>query len=247
VPGAKAVFAPLPAAAISAPGFEGPFEVLLRLLDEERLEITRVSLLVVTEQYLAVLRLLPPGAYRLDCLAEFLVVGAHLLVRKSRALLPRPPAMSPEEAPPDEAELEARLEEYRRYRDAALRLRERQDRGDRAYARQAPPPLPPAAPAPRLERADPGHLAAALERLLALQAPPPGPQAPPRVSLAERIAEVRHALDGERPVSFSWLAAGCRSRADLIITFLAVLELHRSRAIRLEQDELFGEIWLAVA
>ena len=58
---------------------------------------------------------------------------------------------------------------------------------------------------------------------------------------------MRRALDGARPVSFSWLAGGCRSRADLIITFLAVLELHRSKAVRLEQDELFGEIWLAVA
>jgi len=132
VPGAKAVFAPLPAAAISAPGFEGPFEVLLRLLDEGTLEITGVALLAVTEQYLAVLRLLPAGAYRLDCLAEFLVVGAHLLVLKSRALLPRPPETPAEEAPPDEAELAARLEEYRRYRDAAVRLRERQERGDRA-------------------------------------------------------------------------------------------------------------------
>ena len=247
MPGVKAIFAPLPAASISAPGFEGPFEALLRLLDEGQLEITRLSLLAVTEQYLAVLRSLPAGAFRLDCLAEFLVVGVHLLVLKSRALLPRPPTAEAEEAPPDEAELEARLEEYRRYRDAALRLRERQDRGDRAYARQAPPPLPPAAPAPRLERADPGHLAAALERLLALQAPPPEPPAAPRVSLAQRIAEVRRALDGQRPVSFTWLAGSCRSRADLIITFLAVLELHRSRALRLEQDELFGEIWLSTA
>jgi segregation and condensation protein A len=248
VPGAKAAFAPLPAAEIKVPGFAGPFEVLLRLLDEGSLEITEVSLLAVTEQYLAFLRLLPKGAYRLDCLAEFLVVGAQLLVLKSRALLPRREAPPAEEAPLDEAALAARLAEYRRYRDAALRLRERLERGDRAFARQAPPPLPPPGPPPRLERAAPELLAAALQRLLAARAPAgPEPPAPPRVTLAERIEEVRRAVVAGGPLTFSWLAGGCESRADLIITFLAVLELYRARAIRLAQDELFGEIWLTPA
>ncbi len=64
------------------------------------------------------------------------------------------------------------------------------------------------------------------------------------MSLAERIAEVRAAVESQRVVSFGWLAEGCLTRADLIVTFLAVLELFRSQRIRLRQDDLFGEIWL---
>lgn len=244
MPGGKTAFAPLPAAPIQVPGFEGPFELLLHLLDDGELEITRVSLAAVTEQYLDVLRLLPSDAFRLDCLAEFLLVAAQLLVLKSRALLPRqePPAV---EESLDEGALELRLAEYRHYRDAAGGLRERQERGERAYARQAPLPLPPAAPPPRLEQAAAAQLAAALQRLLASHVPAPQPASPPRVTLAERIAQVRQAVALQGRVGFSWLAAGCASRADLIITFLATLELCRAQAVRLEQDELFGEIWLS--
>jgi segregation and condensation protein A len=244
VPGAKAAFAPLPAAPISLPGFEGPFELLLRLLDGGEMEITAVSLLAVTEQYLDFLRLLPGNAYRLDCLAEFLVVGAQLLVLKSRALLPRQEPAPAEEAPLDEESLEARLAEYRRYRDAAGRLRERQERGERAFPRQGPAPLPPAGPPPRLEGGIPEQLAAALQRLLAARAPAPEAVAPPRVTLGQRIDQVRRAVADFGAVSFSWLAGGCESRSELIITFLAVLELYRARQVRLEQGGLFGEIWL---
>ncbi|HEX2515136.1 MAG TPA: ScpA family protein [Chloroflexota bacterium] len=247
MPGAKAAFAPLPPAPISVPGFEGPFELLLRLLDGGEMEITAVSLLAVTEQYLDFLRLLPGNAYRLDCLAEFLVVGAQLLVLKSRALLPRPEPALAEEAPLDEESLEARLAEYRRYREAAGRLRERQERGQRAFARQGPAPLPPPGPPPRLEHGVPEQLAAALQRLLAARAPAAEPLAPPRVTLGQRIEQVRQAVADYGAVSFSWLAGGCESRAELILTFLAVLELFRAGLVRLEQGGLFDEIWLRQA
>lgn len=244
MPGGRTAFATLPAAQIRLPGFEGPFELLLRLLDEGKLALTGVSLAAVTEQYLAVLRLLPQDALKLDALAEFLVVAAHLLLLKSRLLLPRetPPPVESEEL--DEATLEQRLLEYRRYRAAAVRLREWQERGERAFTRQAPPPLPPPAPPPRLEHAAPEELAKALQRLLAASAPPPETPAPPRVTLAERTEQIRRALAERSQVSFTWLASSCESRADLIITFLAVLELFRARTIQLQQDELFGEIWL---
>lgn len=241
------MFATLPSTPIRIPGFEGPFELLLRLLDEGELEITRVSLAAVAGQYFDFLRLLPLDAFRLDCLAEFLVVATQLLVLKSRALLPRQePPPAPDEVL-DEGALEERLAEYRRYRDAAAGLRERQERGERAFARQAPPPLPPAAPPPRLEHGAPEQLAAALQRLLAVHLPAPQPAAIPRVSLTERIAQVHQVVLAQGRVSFTWLAAGCASRADLIITFLATLELFRARTLRLAQDELFGEIWLTCA
>src|SRR5438477_232358 len=69
--------------------FEGPLDLLLHLLDEQQLDITEVSLLAVTEQYLAHLR--NTDHLNLDALGEFITVGARLLLLKSRALLPRDP------------------------------------------------------------------------------------------------------------------------------------------------------------
>jgi chromatin segregation and condensation protein Rec8/ScpA/Scc1 (kleisin family) len=93
----------------------------------------------------------------------------------------------------------------------------------------------------------PEQLAAALQRQLAARAPAAEPAAPPRVTLGERIEQVRRAVAEYGAVSFSWLAGGCESRGELIITFLAVLELYRARLVLLEQGGLFGEIWLRQA
>jgi segregation and condensation protein A len=245
VPAGRTAFAALPPAPIRTEGFDGPLELLLHLLDAGDLEITAIALAAVTDQFLAFVRLLPEDTPRLDFLAEFLVVGAQLLVMKSRALLPREAEPVASDGELDEATLEARLAEYRRFREAAARLAERQDRGERAFPRQAHPPSPPPAPPPQLDAAEPVHLARALQRLLALRTRRPEPPVVPRVSLAERIVEVLAAVARRERVTFGWLAAGCLTRADLIITFLAVLELYRKRQIALEQDDLFGEIWVA--
>ncbi|MGH2370318.1 MAG: segregation/condensation protein A, partial [Chloroflexota bacterium] len=119
MPFGRTAFVSLPAAPIQLPRFEGPLELLLRLLDEGEMEITSISLAAVTDQYLGFLRLLPDESLKLDFLAEFLVVASHLLVLKSRVLLPReaPPPLDDEAL--DEAALEQRLAEYRRFRDAA--------------------------------------------------------------------------------------------------------------------------------
>jgi segregation and condensation protein A len=93
----------------------------------------------------------------------------------------------------------------------------------------------------------PEQLAAALQRLLAARAPAAEPLAPPRVTLGQRIEQVRQAVADYGAVSFSWLAGGCESRAELILTFLAVLELFRAGLVRLEQGGLFDEIWLRQA
>ena len=237
----------LPAVQLHLPGFEGPLELLLHLLDRGQVEITSLSLVSVADQYLDFLHLLPPEVQSLDFLAEFLVVASHLLLLKSRALLPREAARRDDEDELDELALEQRLIEYRRYREVADGLRRLHERGERTFQRQAPPPLPPAAPPPRLESAAPEQLARALQRLLATRAPEPPTAAPPRISLRERIVQVRDTVRRLRQVSFTQLAETCETRMDLIITFLAVLELYRAREFRLEQDELFGEIWLTRA
>lgn len=244
----KTAYSALPNASISVPGFDGPLELLLHHLGNGEMVITDVSLSAVADQYLSLVRLLPASAERLDFLAEFLVIGAQLLVLKSRALLPREVQRAADgEEVLDEVSLERRLQEYRRIRAAASQLDERQSRGARSFQRTSLPPLPAPPPPPRLERAEPDQLAAAFQRLLAARAPAAEPDLPPRVTIAERIAQVQSLVRRLGKVSFLWLAEDCQSRAELIVTFLAVLELYRTHTIDLAQDELFGEIWIGPA
>lgn len=242
----KTVFARFPDAPLQFPGFDGSLEVLLHLLDEGQMEITAVSLVAVAGQYLDFVRLLPPESDRMDFLAEFLVVATQLMLLKSRALLPREAARPVEDDLPDEATLEARLNDYRRVRDAAQRLGRRHAQGAVAFAR--PPLAPvqsPAAPLP-LEDASPDALAAALQRLLARHKSGPPVDTPlPQITIADGLEWVRRALAASARVSFTWLADQCESRAELIVMFLAVLELFRTSAISLEQDGIYGHIWLS--
>lgn len=245
MPITKTAYSSLSDAPLAIEGFDGSLELLLHYLDDGKLEITAISLAAIADQYLATVKLLPHDSLKLDFLAEFLVVGAQLLVIKSRALLPREANRTDQDEVLDESALEERLREYRRFRQAAGELGERQARGERAFHRTAPPPLPPKAPPPRLERAAPEQLAAALQRLLTAKLPEPTrPEPPPRVTIGQRIDQVRRALRERGRVSFEWLAEDCVTRGELIVTFLALLELYRRWEIVIEQDELFGEIWI---
>ena len=118
--------------------FEGPMDVLLRLIEREQLDITLVSLALVTDQFLehvSRLREVTPAS-----LADFLVIAARLLVIKSRVLLPKPEAEPEEDEGDWKEDLAERLREYRRYKQAAASLREMEKAGYRSYPRIAPPP-----------------------------------------------------------------------------------------------------------
>src|SRR5215212_2179637 len=123
------------------PAFEGPLDLLLKLIEREELDITEIALAQVADQYLAHVRALEQPEP--DALSSFLVLAARLLLIKSRVLLPRPPAAPGPGDPPDEAaELARQLREYQRYKQAAGLLRTWQADGRRSYLRAAPPIAP---------------------------------------------------------------------------------------------------------
>src|SRR6266542_4801403 len=150
------------------PSFEGPLDLLLRLIEREELDITEIALAQVADQYLAHVRAMEapdPGA-----LSSFLVMAARLLLIKSRVLLPRPPAAPGPDDPPDEAaELARQLREYQRYKQAAALLRAWEEGGRRSYLRAAQP----AAPPPRADKLDVtlADMIAAVQRRMQLQLP----------------------------------------------------------------------------
>lgn len=223
------------------PVFEGPLDLLLYLIEREELDITAVSLVQVTDQYLSYLH----SGEQIDAtaLAEFIAIGARLLYLKSRALLPRPPA--DEESAEDLGEdLVQRLREYRRYKEAAGALREMEELGLRAYPRLAPPadiPLPSGLDGVTLDLLV-GIVREVLERQPAEE--PEGVVERQEVSVEQKVAELSSALQRRTRLSFRAFISACRSRIEVIVAFLAVLELIKALRLRAEQDALFGDISL---
>lgn len=219
--------------------FEGPLDLLLRLIEREELDITLISLARVTDQYLGYLAGLRERSAA--NLADFCAIAAQLLVIKSRVLLPRPPSATA--AAEDEGDdLVERLREYRRFRQAAAQLGALEGAGRRTYPRLAP--LPRLEPRLQPGEADTSELLAALQRVLA-QHPPQQPVnsvvAPVTVRIAERIAAILAQL-AHGQVRFATLLGSARSRLEVIVTFLALLELIKQQRVRALQQQPFGEI-----
>lgn len=225
---------------ISLPIFEGPLDLLLRLIERDDLDITAVSLVAVADQYLGAIR--SGDSFEPQALAEFIAIGAKLIYLKSRALLPR----SPEESASledDEVgrELVDMLLEYRRFAQVADMLQERQAAGLRVFPRLAP--LPPQAPGPGLDEVT----ADALLRIMLemLSRTPPAPQAVitrTTMTISRKIADFRERLLRNGGFSFRQAIRECKTRLEVVVSFMAVLELLKAGECDARQAERFGDI-----
>jgi segregation and condensation protein A len=224
---------------VRLPVFEGPLDLLLHLIEKQELDITSISLAQVTDQYLDYVSRLE----RIDAaaLADFLLVAAKLLLIKSQMLLPKPPEVEAEEEAVSE-DLVRQLIEYKRFKEAARTLQERWDAGLRAYVRVAPPP--------ELSREiDLGDVSSAdlIEALRrALEEQPTLPVnnvvTPLVVSIEQKMRHIQRWLQRRPRVTFREMLARAKSRLEVIVSFLALLELIKQRRVRVEQKQLFGEI-----
>jgi segregation and condensation protein A len=217
--------------------FDGPLELLLLLIEQRRLPITKVSLAQVADQYMAHVHAQP--SLDADLLADFLVIGGKLLLLKSRALLlTEEPDAEVEEVASDLAD---RLATYRVFRAAAEALRELEQRGERMYPTLREP-LVSTAPAP-LAPIGPDALLAVWRRFAAEPRPTqidlPGLA---RASVDERRGRILDALREQSRASFRQLAG--ETIDEVIATFLAVLELFRRGQIDVEQSAPFGDLTL---
>ncbi len=224
--------------------FEGPLDLLLRLIEREELDISRVSLALVADQYLASidqLRDVPAAS-----LADFLVIAAKLVVIKSRHLLPRPPQAADDEDEEDVGEALARqLEAYKHFKALALQLREIEEAGLKSYPRVAAPPQmdKPLEPG----QVTPLELLDAMRRALAthpLQPPVDGVVGPVAVRIGDCIRAIQDALRQQPLVRFSDLMRRARSRTEVLITFMAILELVKQQYLQATQEAPFAEILL---
>lgn len=231
--------------AVSTPVFEGPLDLLLHLIEREELEITSVSLIQVTDQYIASLR--AQDQIDMRALADFVAVGAKLLFLKSRALLPRTPDQLAEDeliAEEIATDLTAQLEEYRAYKNAASYLRELEESGHRSFPRIAPPPSDWAPTG--LEQVTMKKLLAALAKALERLPPAPEPERLQRqvLNIMERRETLLSRVKRTGRLAFARLIEDCETRFEAIITFLAILDLLKTEDLRAEQESAFGEIVL---
>lgn len=222
------------------PVFEGPFALLLHLIESRQLDVLTVPLADVADAYVEHLARHP---VEVEHLAEFVAVAAQLILLKSRRLLPNEPittALGDADDATDEEELRRRLIEYRIMRDASVVLGGLD--GRRPIFRREPresdlPLVTPPALAPAL-------LAGALATLGAI----PEPVAPPpevvkrEVTIAEQIEVLRAALGKTGRVVLQAILATCRTRTEATVTFLATLELVRRRQVQAQQSTVFGPI-----
>lgn len=220
--------------------FDGPLDLLLQLIESEKLEITQVSILQVTEPFVAHVRE-HQGKIAPEELADFLVIAAKLVYLKSKALLPSLSDPSLEEGP----DLETQLRLYKAFVQAADRLGEISKQQAASYNRIKRPMrdveigfVPPIGVTRDVLREAYQKIVQRLEPLMQL----PKAAVERAVTIEEKIRELGSRIRQFLKTSFHRFLAGSRDRGEMIVSFLALLELIKQRAVKVEQKELFHDI-----
>ncbi len=228
---------------VQLPAFEGPLDLLLHLIEQHDLDILDIPIGFIAEKYVEYLMLMQELS--IDVASEYLVMAATLAHIKSKMLLPAVPtdqdeALAEEELDP-RAELIRRLLEYQKYRDAAQRLGERSVLGRDVFVRTAPPPQA-EGPVP-LERLGLFQLLDAFQAVLGrAQRKLDHKVELDRLSITERINQLYDLLRERGRASFEELFEGQHTRTELIVTFLALLEMTRLNMTTLYQADVLSPI-----
>ena len=219
--------------------FEGPLDLLLHLIEDEKLDITEVSLSRVADQYLEHIAQFS-DEHRLDELADFIVIAAKLLLIKSRALVPFLAPAQEEEI----QELERQLKLYRAFVDAGKKIDALFKKQLVAFPRRAPllPDgsfIPPPFVTPQLLH---DTFARMLKSITVAMERPREIIFPARVSIKEKIQHIVTLLSSRARFRFRDILEGVASKADVVVSFMALLELVKQRSIAVSQGALFDDI-----
>jgi segregation and condensation protein A len=236
-----------PAYKVKLPTFEGPLDLLLHLIQKHELDILDIPIGFVTEKYVEFILLMEQ--VNIDVASEYLVMAATLAHIKSKMLLPTPPVDQDQEAEEEEdprAELVRRLLEYQKYKLAGEQLGSRAvlgrdvfTRGTAEAADEGPAPLAPTSLFKLLEAFE-----SILKRVQQTQEHHIDFE---RISITERINQLSDILREKPQVEFDELFAGAKTRADVIITFLALLEMTRLRLTRIAQESPYAAIYIELS
>ncbi len=222
---------------LSLTEFDGPFDLLLHLVDKQGFDITSLSLVAVTSQYLAYIDDLKESYT--EATSEFLAVGSQLVLLKSRAMLPT--GGDPEDEIDEAVRLAERLKVYGAFRKLAHEFDRLQAEDTALFVRLSPHALEPEVAA---DTGTVDELVAAIHEMLnpteTTRALIPLPTS--RFDLPERIATVANRVRAAGKLEFADLARDCRSRLEIIYTLLAVLHLVAQSNVAVRQRKSFGTI-----
>lgn len=223
--------------------FEGPLDLLLHLIRVQEIDIYDIPIARITEQYLAYLELMQ--VMNLDVAGEWLVMAATLTYIKSRMLLPRPPEDEEGDEEDPRQELVDKLLEYQRVKALAMDLKERELIQRDVFGR--PPAEAPEDDEPLFDVELSDLLAVYSEVLSRLPADGAHHMVIEEMSVTEMIHTIAERLSGRGHLAFEDIFEGAASRLEVVVAFLAILEMLRFKLIHVQQRHRFGPIRVSLA
>ena len=221
--------------------FEGPLDLLLSLIEEEKLDITKLSLAGVADQYLEYIK--NNKNIKLESLADFLLVASKLILIKSKALLPLLQFSEEEEA--EIKDLSKQLEEYKKFKDVSVKIAALADRKNFSFTREVFEGVGPLFYPP--ENINVFDLKKYFQLVLA-EIPVIEKLEEEFVkeimTLEEKINDLQKMIKEKVEISFSELTVDAKEKVDIIVSFLAILEMVKQKVIDVQQNEIFREIKL---
>jgi segregation and condensation protein A len=217
--------------------FEGPLDLLLSLIEKEKLDICQISLAKVTSSYLETITEINSDANEM---AEFLVIAAKLLYLKSKQLIPSA------ETAEEEAEiedLEEKLKEYQKYKAAAKHLEDIIESGARSFAKRSKSEA-------QIEFTPPkdinGELLFAIFNEVLIRTKEDQNEiveikSEPKVTIDDKKIYLKHILKGNKKISFREALKSAKTKVEVIVTFLAVLEMIKHKEIKVSQNDNFTD------
>ena len=233
--------------------FEGPLDLLLYLIKKEEVDIYQVNLTKIATEFIDYLNLM--RELDLDIAGEFVVMAATLMLIKSRELLPRDQRPEGQGAEDDEAEdprweLIRQLVEYRKFKDASARMQALEWRAENTYPRIPGQIEIPEDAEPRRAEATIFDLLAAVSAVLKRYSDRKGDARDvfeDKWSVSEKIEFLLRIVRERNELRFSEMFHAATSRTEVVVTFLAILELIRLRLIQAVQSEAFADITIVLA
>ncbi len=232
--------------------FEGPLDLLLHLIEKNKVNIYDIPIVSITEQYLEYIETMERSD--LDVMSEFLVMAATLINIKSKMLLPKDEEEEAEEDDPRE-ELVRRLLEYKMYKYAAYELKDMQLDASKALYKKSTIPeeieeyvedIDPATLVDGMTLSKLNEIFKSIMRKQVDKVDPIrskfGTIEKEEVNIEDKMADIRAEVRGLRGISFRTLLEMQASKINVIVTFLAILELMKVGAITIRQNELFDDI-----
>ncbi len=229
---------------IKIENFEGPLDLLLHLIKQHEMDIYDIPIAEITGQYLATLDAMK--SLNLDVAGEFLVMASTLVYIKSRMLLP-PSEEEVEEVEEEDprAELVRRLLEYQKYKEGAVALDAHEILGRDVFARKFPAPDLAVQEDDEFTSVGIYDLVEALRSLLRHDPPEACHEVTAeQLSVTDRINQILSLLAGKESLAFAELLPSPPGKSEVVVSFLAILELVKMKLVKLLQHTRYGTIWL---